>query len=227
MKKLLMFLFIISVVFTSTEAFSYTIDDVIGDRIGEIGFELFGINAAKVGGNLVLDIFTNYPMAGITVGSWATFCADLALDFDRDGIFEHGVALTNHDNLTQGTLYNVSSWYESDHYAPPGGYVYNNGKIVTIADGTPVSNGTVTWDTVGNSPTYKISVPLAINDIFPPVVSNITPEGHGQIDVFFGNSTCANDFLGGTIPVAPEPISSALFLLGGGALAAIKFRKKK
>ncbi len=232
MKKLIYLVIGLVVLFSSSVAFAYDINDLVGtgDDIKGKMFELYGIDFTYNSGNSYFDIYTDYTGAlSVYNGAtpWNTFAADLAIDADKNGTYEYGIALTSHDGLTAGTLYNVSDWYISNEYEVKGTqgqtlFNYNKNKIVTIKNGTAVTNSTglVTWNQLDGSPKYRVNVPVNIASFF-------APNYDGYANIFYATATCGNDTVTGRIPVAPEPISSALFLIGGGALAAIKMRRKK
>ena len=85
--------------------------------------------------SIIREIYTNYPESGYTVRDWDTFPADLALDIDRNGTYEYGIAFTNHDGFLAGNLYNINQWYISNDYAPGKKYTYHENQIVTIKQG--------------------------------------------------------------------------------------------
>jgi len=82
-----------------TSYYYYT--DVVGDKAI---FDLIGIDALVNNGSLILDVYTNFPESGTTVGSAPVFAADLAIDVATggnplDSPFEFGVALSETEGL--------------------------------------------------------------------------------------------------------------------------------
>jgi hypothetical protein len=185
---------------------SYTVNDPVGDRIGAIGFETYGIDAVNPfgPGGTTIKLYTNFPSTGIWCSHWHTLPADLALDFNRDGIYESAIALTDHDGFIKGGLYRNVSWHNSDFYAPPGGYNYNHSKIVRISAGDWAAGTTVSWSRIGSSPRYCV----AISGMEHP---------EAPFDIFWATATCANDYTTGHVAPVPASIlfmGSGLFGLG-------------
>ncbi|MFA5147921.1 MAG: hypothetical protein WC491_02185 [Candidatus Omnitrophota bacterium] len=204
---------VVGIMLVASSAFSYTINDNVNDQIGVSTFDIYGIDITNSGGNLVFDIYTNYPQSGLPVGSWNTFSGDLALSVTDSYDWSYGIALTDHDGLTAGTLYSNAQWYKSNDYEPAsGGYTYNKNMMVTLSSGSVFGVGSVAWQSITGSPDYKITVSV-------PYVEGYTPD---FMHTYMASATCANDFVG-----APEPVSTILFIAGGTVLLARRMRKAK
>jgi hypothetical protein len=222
MRKTVLFVACFLIILLSNQvSFGYTINDPVGDRIGNWVFEIYGIDALITPASLTFSLYANYPQTGYTVGSWATFAGDLAIDANNDGTYEYGFALTTHDVFSAGSLYKVTSWKMSNDYAPASGYIYNQGRIVAIGVGEPVPVGSgevPIWgwiDLAGTGPDWRIDVTLN-----PGLFSGLG----GEIGLYWAAATCANDYVEGTAPV-PEP--ATMLLVGFGLIGLAGYGRRK
>jgi len=218
MKKFLFSLLILTgfLLSSAINIYAYTINDLIGDRIGVDSFELYGMDVLESGDDLIFDIYTNYPQSGVTVSNWHTFAGDLFFDFDGDDIYDHGIAFTNKEGLNPGSFYSISDYNTSNHYALSG-YIYNKNIPVAIDSGILLGSADVfAWeDIAGSNPNYRWHMVLD-RSYFPKGV---------DIDVLYSGASCANDYLEGSFTVTtPEPASMLLLLFG---LAGSFFIKRK
>ncbi len=207
------------------------------DRVGDAMFEISKMVVTQDDSLLTFDIYTNLPQTLSAaqqqqVGSWPVFPADLAINVPGGTDFEYGIAFTNRAGFAPGSLYDVHTWRTSNYYDPtaydrswqPGSYApyaYHQGQIVTIANGTFIDDGSVSWLPGADGSQYIIRTSLDINNI-------VDPGFKGDIGVFYGGATCANDFINGTVPVSnpvPEPATMSLLGIGLVGLLGRKLRK--
>lgn len=229
MKKLMFFMTIGLCLMLPLAVQAFTISDPPNDAIGVRTFEGYGINVYNYtpgynSGGIIVDLFTNYPQAGLTVGSWNTRPADL---FITETYYGHqytwAIPLVNHDGFTANTMYAVGTYNVSDFYEPqpPGGYIYNHGVPVSIATignnygYSSIGSIGVTWDSL---------VPPGSPDWMIHITSNMYQDDpNGVYRFLWGTATCANDVIEGQIPV-PEP---GILILLGIALSTVGLASRR
>ncbi len=176
------------------------------------------------GTNLEMQIYTNYPQAGISTDGQNAGQADIALG--TNGTYTVGIAMSG-PNL--GKIYTVSSWtHPGDLQWGSGSWVYGgkydeaNPKTPDVLIGSGINNlgtATVSWNTApaGSGVNYVIDV------IFP---DGFNASGDWNTFNFeLGSGTCANEVMSGTASNVPIPASA--MLLGTGLLGMMLLRRRQ
>jgi len=187
-----------------------TFTDPSNDAIG-VGFESYWAKVTNPYGSpsalISFELATDYPMAGITVGGWATRPADL---FFYDSTGNYAIPLVTHDGFNAGSWYRVLTYAVSDDFEPAGGgFIYNHNVPVSILTGTYLGyQGGVSWidNGLGQS-NWLISLPAG--NIYEDVPS---------FSFVWGTATCANDVISGSYPV---PDGGSMVMLLGMALMGL------
>lgn len=196
------------------------------DIIGNDVFDTFQVNIIWSGEDIYLEIFTNFPETGYRDGTpigyphggfWQV--ADLAVDLDRDGSWDIGVALIDHGPLpqdpsypnppgyglpanyfTKGNIYAASAWFSSSdihyyHSGRGGRYDMNYPKVppVWMRLGQKIGEAEITWNDLGDTdPTYRIDV----------VLKGVNTSGEwDNFGFLWGTANCANDVIVRAVPI--------------------------
>lgn len=243
-KSLVLFLAVLCLSVFSTASSAYTILDSPTDSIhgsGDYRFESYGINVTNFtpgvnSGGIIFDLFTNYPQAGATVGSWNTQPADLFITETYHGasgtgpeqILNWAIPLVTQTNthtgvtFTAGTIYRNDAAWASDYFKPSGIFIYGYGVPVQIYSGNAPTgaSGTVSWE---SGWAYG-----ALYDI--RIVTNLYEDDpNATLSLMWGTATCANDVVSGNVPnpSAPVPEPGTMILLGSGLVGLSTMVKKR
>jgi hypothetical protein len=193
---------------------TWTARDYLGSE-----FDTSGINVSGTGSVLTLELYTNFPGL-VNVGSYSFSAADLALSLDGIAGYEIGV------DLSSGSVFSGATWLTSSDLMEglPSNYYYGEkyidsggiqkDPIVKIDTGTNIGNATVTITNPAANYLWTVALDLSSLGI---------SMADGDIDVFWGTATCANDVIEGSAAV-PEP--ATLLLLGTGLVGLAGFHRR-
>jgi hypothetical protein len=201
------------------------------DIIGKDVFNTTQMNVIWSGTDVLFQIFTNFPETGADsfggdngtvigypyIGGYYRI-ADLAFDFERDGVWDEGVVLFDHgaipydpshsagqqppgygqpaDTFISGNRYSASAWFSADdihryHSGYAGKYDMADPKTpaVWMRLGTLLGAAQITWTNLGTvDPTYRIDV----------LLKGVNTSGKwNKFNVLWGTANCANDVIAG------------------------------
>jgi hypothetical protein len=195
-----------------------------GDVLGSLSkFDIDLLTFSKVTSEEVqIDILFNYNEGDTSLSSFnigygvpTLNVGDLMISVD--GALKYGVALSNHDGLIAGTLYEITSGqtaWSVIHYQTPSSSSYRPSEYVWIDPNGATAIGATTMTTAAVS-----GDEVVVHLSFKPTTAFLSDLSDG-VGVLFAAATCGNDILRGNVQVStvPEP---ATFALIGGALIGL------
>jgi hypothetical protein len=198
------------------------------DIIGDQHYDIIQTSVTWSGSDVTLAISTKNN--GTPEGS--DHIADVAIDLDRDGVFESGIVLKAHDSLTAGTVYTLSTatantdlWKITDNY--PGGVYstnYDRNNSTTIHDPAkiPVYLKNITYDSTFAG---SVSWTQPSDYLVTITLTGINTSGDwDHFDFLWGSETCGNDT---QFDHANVPLPPSMLLLGTGLLGLVGLRARK
>jgi hypothetical protein len=195
--------------------------DVVGDaNLFDIQKVVANINGP--GSTSTFNIFTNYNNGATGLGAFTIAGSTLNIGdllITVNGSIKYGIALTAHDSLAAGSLYQVASTYTSNDKMEPtaNGYRQNVDVWIKTISGSALSAGSVNVSP-GGAGNAQLNIQLSF----------LTPTGFfndlsNTWGIQFSSATCANDVITGsttgTEPLNPVPESGTLAMLGAGLIA--------
>ena len=172
------------------------------------------------GGGFIAGAFHSFTVPGFTNGG-----GDVELKVGdilfKNGSTKYAVAMSGHNGLTQGSLYQITGTQKSQDVLgnPVGGNYRPNQAVWMSATGaSAIGSGVITASSLGGNH-YNTQVKVNTNAAFRAFLG-------GDFDFTFESATCGNDVVYGSVGATVTPEPESFVMLGAGLLALGLMRRK-
>ena len=182
------------------------------------------VDITWTGADLKMQIFTNYPQAGLEGAGQGDIVLGLG------GTFNYGIAMTTHDGFQAGHIYAVTGWQTPDDIWGGTNYIYGGrygsdsdpqmpySLIETVSEDLGVATIQYLAGGGGSISNYLLEV------LFP---DNFNADGSWNDFIFQVKSgTCANEILVGEA-TRPVPLPSSAYLLGSALVGLLVLGRRR
>ncbi len=204
------------------------IGDPAGFQINSFTFSNFdsGTNQLTMGidfnygGGFMAGAFRSFSVAGFT-NAGGPVQLNVGDIFFNNGSTKFAVAMSGHDGLAQGSLYQITGTQKSkDVLGNPfgGNYRPNQAVWMSATGASEVGSGVITATSLGGNH-FNTQVRVNTNAAFRTFLN-------GGFDFTFESATCGNDVVFGSVGATATPEPESIVMLGAGLLALGLMRRK-